>query len=463
MKLATRLRKAASAAVSLFKKQLTLSGVDSNRGWISLLRANMDGTWQYDTEINNESALAYTPFYACLTLIAGDIGKICLQLMEKESRSGIWVETTSPAFSPLLRKPNHFQTRQQFIEGWVLSKLIHGNAYILKLRDGRNVVTAMYVLDPTRVTPLVAPDGSVYYQLQRDDLSKLPFDAPAIPAAEIIHDRMDCLFHPLVGISPLFAILLPASQGLRIQKNSEVFFKNMSRPSGMLTAPGTIDEVTSARLKKEWEAGYGGSNIGRMAVLGDDLKYVAMTIPPEQAQLVEQLKLSAEQVCSAMHVPPYMIGVGPMPSYNNVEALNQQYYSQCLQKLFNAIEDLLDDGLGLFPVGYRTEFDLDDLLRMDTTSRVKAAADKVGAGISSPDEERRKFGLLPVLGGSTPYLQQQNYSLAALAKRDAMADPFAAAPAPTPAPAPDPDPEVSADEAREFLDHIRKGLECERN
>ena len=31
----------------------------------------------------------------------------------------------------------------------------------------------------------------------------------------------------------------------------------------------------------------------------------------------------------------------------------------------------------------------------------------------------------PVEGGGTPYLQQQNFSLSALAKRDAQQDPFA--------------------------------------
>jgi hypothetical protein len=43
----------------------------------------------------------------------------------------------------------------------------------------------------------------------------------------------------------------------------------------------------------------------------------------------------------------------------------------------------------------------------------------------APDEARRKyFGLGPVTGGHTPYMQEQNYSLEALAQRDAN-DPFA--------------------------------------
>jgi phage portal protein BeeE len=59
----------------------------------------------------------------------------------------------------VLRKPNRYQNRIKFVETWIASKLLHGNAYILKERDNRGVVVALYVLDPHRVKPLVAPDG----------------------------------------------------------------------------------------------------------------------------------------------------------------------------------------------------------------------------------------------------------------------------------------------------------------
>ena len=71
---------------------------------------------------------------------------------------------------------------------------------------------------------------------------------------------------------------------------------------------------------------------------------------------------------------------------------------------------------------------------MDTATKTKAAADAIGAGALSPNEARKKyFGLGSVKGGDTPYMQQQNYSLAALDERDKHA-PFAPAP-PPPAPA----------------------------
>ena len=74
----------------------------------------------------------------------------------------------------------------------------------------------------------------------------------------------------------------------------------------------------------------------------------------------------------------------------------------------------------------------------DTPTKVKAAADALAAGFLKPNEARAQFDLAPVEGGDTQYLQQQNYSLAALNKRD-QADPFARPPAPAllrPAPPP---------------------------
>ena len=413
-----------------------LSPTRGGGGWYPIIRESFTGAWQQNVTVQAESVLAYSAVFSCVTLISTDIGKLGLRLVQQNA-AGIWTETSSPAFSPVLRKPNRYQTRIKFIEGWVTSKLLHGNTYALKQRDERGVVTALYVLDPTRVQPLVAPDGAVYYQLQRDDLSNLPEDRIAVPAREIIHDMMVCLWHPLIGVSPLYACALAALQGLRIQENSAQFFANGSHPGGVLTAPGFISDETAQRLKAYWDANFTGSNIGRVAVLGDGLKYEQMAVNAVDAQLIEQLKWTGETVCSCFHVPAYKVGIAPAPAYNNIEALNQQYYSECLQSLIENLELCLDEGLEL-PKPYGTEFNLDDLLRMDTAAATKAAADGVGSGCLSPNEARQRyFGLGPVPGGESPMVQQQYYSLEALAERDAdqpFAKPTAATPPPPRAP-----------------------------
>ena len=71
---------------------------------------------------------------------------------------------------------------------------------------------------------------------------------------------------------------------------------------------------------------------------------------------------------------------------------------------------------------------------MDTATLITSERDAIGAGIKSPNESRQRLNLPPVTGGDTPYLQQQNYSLEALNRRDQQQTPTdAMAPAPEPA------------------------------
>lgn len=422
MKLKNVLVAVKQSIATLFKAN-TLSPVD-NRGWHTILES-FRGAWQSDVEINTDAVLSQSAVFSCITLIASDIGKLRLNLKEQDVNE-IWSSVSIPSYSPVLKKPNHFQTRQQFIEQWVTSKLTYGNTYALKMRDNRNVVTGLYILDANYVKPLVAENGDVFYQIEQDNLSRVFSGYPAIPSYEIIHDRMNCLFHPLVGLSPIFACGLAATQGLNIQKNSAKFFENMSRPSGILSAPAKISDETAKRLKEHWESNFTGNNIGKIAVLGDGLKYEAMTISPVDAQLVEQLEMSEKQVCSTFHVPAYMVGVGELPSYDNIENLTQGYYGQCLQSFIEAIEILLDEGLGLDVVKGKTigvEFELEDLFKMDGLKRIEMLSKGVSSAIYAPNEARKKLNMKPKEGGDSPYLQQQNYSLKALAKRDAN-DPF---------------------------------------
>jgi HK97 family phage portal protein len=424
--------------------------VPTRGGWWPIVREAYPGAWQQNVEVKYDSVLSNHADFSCRTLIASDIAKLRVKLVQQDA-DGIWGETKNPAYSPVLRKPNHFQNRIQFFESWVLSKLQRGNAYVLKQRDLRGVVVRLYVLDPDLVQPLVADDGEVFYELRTDNLASLP-ERIVVPAREIIHDRFNCFFHPLVGLSPIFAGGLAAMQGLAIQNNSTRFFQNGSQPGGVLTAPGQIDDDTAARLKEYWEANFSGRNAGKIAVLGDGLSYEAMSTKAVDAQLIEQLKWSAEVVCSCYHVPPYKIGVGEMPSYNNVQALNVEYYTQCLQVLIEAIELCLDEGLGTGE-GLGTEFDTDNLLRMDGVTQMEML-DK-SKGIMSPNEQRRRLDLRPVAGGDSPMLQQQNFSLEALAKRDAQADPFAKIAAPQPQASND---NVVEEQVAAALAEVRKGL-----
>ena len=422
------------------RREKTLSPPDRRDLWRSILEP-FAGAWQQNVEVKLNSVLAYSTVNACITLVSNDISKLAVRVV-RESRQGITTHERSSGFNALLRRPNPFQNRIQFFQHWVSSKLAHGNVYVLIERGARGEPVALYILDPLRVRVLVSQEGEVFYELKQDYLSGLTPTVITVPATEVIHDRMNTLFHPLVGLSPIFACGLAATQGLNMQTNSTLFFKNGARPSGVLTAPGEIKKETADRIKEAWSTQYSGENSGKVAVLGDGLKYEPMVMTMVDAQMIEQLKWTAETVATCFHVPYYKVG-GPAPAYNNIEALQTQYYTDCLQVQIESIELALTEGLGL-KEDLHVEFDLDGLLRMDTSTLVKTEAEAVKAGIKAPNESRRRLNLPPVVGGNTPYLQQQNFSLAALDERDRN-QPFAAPPAPEPQPEPE-DEELEDDE-----------------
>lgn len=393
------------------------------------------GAWQRNilrADTSPGFLMSSSVVYACVTGIAADIAKMRIKLC-REDAAEIWTEIRSGSpWLGVLRKPNHFQTRIKFFEQWILSKLLHGNTYVLKEREpsterGRpGLVRALYVLHPQCVTTLVAADGGVYYKLKTDHLSQIHGDEVTVPASEIIHDMMAALWHPLVGVSPLMACALSAGMANSIQNNSRNFFANQSMPGGILTTVGHINDDTALRLKNAFETNFGGSNVGRVAVLGDGLKFEAMQMTAEAAQLAEQLKWSVSDVARAFHYPEFKLGA-PLPPYaGNIETLIVTYYSDCLQEKIESIELLLDEGLEL-PSGIGTEFDLDGLLRMDTSALFES--NNKGGAWMKIDEQRRRANLPPLpIGGNTVYRQHQDYSIEAIAKRDAKPDPFETAP-----------------------------------
>lgn len=399
--------------------------------WMGKIGESFTGAWQRNITLKVEMGLEHFAVYTCVNRIANDISKMEWRLMRKQDE--IWVPNYKPRYQwviDLLHKPNRNQYDMLFKARVIISALLHGNAYILKERYNGQI-KSLYVLDPTRTTTLCSDDGSVFYRLKADNLAGIKDDIE-VPASEIIHFRINCLYHDLIGISPLTAIAYPVHAGLNMQRSSLDFFKNASRPSGLLIAPETISDQTAKELRDTWNNQFSGENAGKIAVIGDNLKFEQITMSASDSQLIEQLKFSAEQICSVFNVPSHMV-IGGAPTYNNIEALNQQYLQQALHVYIQNLENCMYYGLELdqYDDDCWPDIDVSSLVRMDTNGRYDSYNKGISGGWMTPNEARAKEGLSPLDGGDTAYMQQQNYSLSALAERDKN-NPLAL-PAPAPA------------------------------
>ncbi|WP_320535283.1 phage portal protein [Robbsia andropogonis] len=377
------------------------------------------GAWQQNKSLTTrDGMLASSAVFSCVDLISSDVSKLRIKYVKLTD--GVWQEASAPRFTAVLRKPNAYQTRSQFIKAWVSSKLTHGNTYVLLGRNNLGVVISMDVLNPKYVVPLVALDGSVYYQVTMSPLQVTPVEAVVIPARDIIHDRGVTSWHPLVGMTPIAACASAICLAEGITTNSAAFFANGAKPGAFLSAPGAIGDETAKRLKATIDANYTGTGAGKTLVGGDGLTYQPMTMTGTDAQLIEQLNWTALDVARCFHVPGHKIGIeSGGKSVSSASIYEAMYYSDCLQAYLEAIELLLDDSFAV-PDTAGFEFDTTGLMRMDEAARHSANATSVGAGVMSPNEARATLGLAPVKGGDTPYLQAQWIPLSMLQERAAQ-------------------------------------------
>src|SRR5690349_10379170 len=78
-----------------------ITSVPGRGGWHRIYES-FAGAWQRNIEVQPESVLTYSAVFACVTLIASDIGKVRIKLTKAEA-GGVWTET-SGAYSGLLER-----------------------------------------------------------------------------------------------------------------------------------------------------------------------------------------------------------------------------------------------------------------------------------------------------------------------------------------------------------------------
>ena len=312
----------------------------------------------------------------------------------------------SSALARCLHQPNEYQTRSDFMLNLVKNLLMSGNAYVLGARNHRNEFTSLHIVPSANTQPYIEPDTkSVFYAIGEN-----PFVGNLdvmVPSRDIMHIRLFCPRHPLIGASPIEHAASSIAANGAITTHQATFFNNMSRPSGVLSTDMNLNVDQMTQLRKAWEAQSSQMNSGRIPILGSGIKWEPMSLNSQDAQLVQAFQMTVEDVARAFRVPLPLVGDYRHATYNNVEQLISSWLSTGLGFVLEHIELSFDKFFSL-PRGQFTEFDVDALLRTDFSSRVDGYTKAIQQGLMTPNEARARMGgLPPVDHGDTPYVQQQ--------------------------------------------------------
>jgi HK97 family phage portal protein len=328
--------------------------------------------------------------FSCCEVLSQDLARTPLKLRQKAGPEAYVDATDHPLWEILHDLANPETTAYQFKAALQWSLLLWGRAYAEIVRvDGR--VASLWPLDPAtmrvdRTTGGIkrwtyAANGQTYTWL---------FDPSQPPILELTHESPVQRCRELIGTALAFQNYLAA------------FFANGGRPSGILTAPGAITDATAERLREYWASSYSGArNAHKTPVLEAGLKYEAITMEHDHAQLSELQRALNEQIAGAFRVPTWKIGDLSKTTYSNMEAGEIAYVTSTLDPFFEAWEEAIRRDLLTTRQfsQFTVTFDRGSLIRSDLKSLHDALATGIQNGIYSQNDARKRLGLNPIPEG----------------------------------------------------------------
>lgn len=374
---------------------------------------NLDGTG-FQRYLSGRGIDSCAAAFACVNVCAQACATMDIHHLFLRDDGGRETITTS-ALSRILRNPNDYQTNSDFILNLVFNLLFFGNAYCYAIRNDRQEVSSLHLLPGRNTLPYIDQETKqIFYGVGDNPLIDFDYQY-LIPARDVLHIRLYCPRHPLLGVSPLQYASLAVGINLAISGNQAAFFNNMSRPSGILSTDQVLTKEQMTALREAFEAKSKNMGAGGVPILGWGIKWAPMTITSEDAQLIEAYRMSIEDIARVFRVPLALIGDYTKATYANTEQLISAWLSTGLGFLIEHIEEAFAKFFKL-PITEKVDFDVTALLRPDFAGRVDALTKGIQGGLYSPNEARAREGLPAVEFGEEPRVQAQNLPLSAVGK-----------------------------------------------
>ena len=362
--------------------------------------------WQQGKDVQNGMGETAT-VHACIDAYAQTISTLYGKHYKRDKKQTKKLQENSPLAKVLFR-PNDYQSRSDLMLNLVKDLLINGNGYLLANRNERGEISALHNVFASSTQVYIDNESkSVFYAVGDNPMVSREIEL-LIPARDVLHVRLYCPRHPLVGVSPLRHAAASIAANSAVSRHQATFFNEMSRPSGILYTEERLNREQMTQMRQAWEDQAKGMNSGRIPILSNGIKWQALGISSQDAQLAEAFNMTINDIARAFRVPLPMIQQHDQGStYNNVEQLYSHWLSGGLGFLLEHIELTFDRMFDL-PKDEFTEFDTNTLMRTDFQGKVDGFTKLVQGGLMTPNEARQDFsGLPPVEHGDVPHLQAQ--------------------------------------------------------
>jgi HK97 family phage portal protein len=214
----------------------------------------------------------------------------------------------------------------------------------------------------------------------------------------------------LLGYSPLSLARQAIGLSIAAEAFGAAYWRNASRPSGVLSTDKELTPDAIGRMRESWEARMKGvQSAGAIAVLEGGLKYQQISLSPQDSQWLEGRAFQREEICAIYRVPPSVVGLSVnKQSYASAEQSNREWVTNCLSSWAARLEAEARRKLFRSDEGLDTEISFDAMLRADLITRYRSFSIARQFGFMSVNEIRAEIGRNGIGSDGDVYLQPAN-------------------------------------------------------
>ena len=339
--------------------------------------------------VTRDDAFSITAFQRGVRLRALTVAQLPLHTYDRASETSR-VPVRNPFDRYLWERPNPEHLPIDFWSCFVGHRVSTGNAYLYVETYGGGLPLHIWPIDPQRVKVGRAKDGRKIYQID-DDLPQVDFTQ----GGNIVHS-MGFSVNGLVGISPL------QGEAMGLALNAEEYasrtFSTGSVPGGILKTDQQLTEKQAEAMATRWDRFHAGTaNAHKIAVLDRNVDFRAVSINPEDAQLLDTRKFQVTEIARMLGVPPHLIGdVEKSTSWGTgIEEQTLGYLTFTVAEDIIGIEQLVSLTL-LSGTSRYAKFETKALLRTNANARADFYGKMKNAGVMSINEIRADEDMEPI-------------------------------------------------------------------
>jgi HK97 family phage portal protein len=402
--------------MSIFKKKS--KPVTEERGIVNEWNNPVTGKINFNpyNTFNQSSSLKLSAVYRCVSLISDSIGSLPFN---PYIYKGNWptIDDTNTIYNLLNIQANSFMGSFMFKKLVAVNMLMKGNFYAVIDRANNGTVLSLTALNPDYVQIYV--NGNLITDVT--DFTSLGTDinityrylltGKEYDKSQIIHVPNYVSANGLLGISTLDYAIDTLGLASYTNEHSSNFFKGGANLAGILRPKEgkMINSAQATKAKQDFISALSpvvGGVSGGIVALESGMEYQAITVSPQQSQMIENKTFSVMEICRYFGVPP-SLAFSETQKYSTAEQQAIDFLNNGLLPLIEKIENEFYRKLYLPSEWAYTDlkFNVENFARLDAVTKADVLTKLISAGVKTPNEGREMYNAkFPLTGGNNGWI-----------------------------------------------------------